>query len=184
MRIKRLLTAGYGTAEDQTFVNCWVRTEDQAFVSRWVRTILYSTVQAEDQTFVNRWVRTEDQAFVNSWVRTEDQTFVNRWVRTIIYSTVQAEDQRDGGKVRAVRMYGWLFTSEARRGTAGGCRDTSWEGIPELGNTHTHRQYHHLPASLSGTFLQTLPELVTSLKGHALFISSQLSTDAATGLRR
>ena len=65
-----------------------------------------------------------------------------------------------------------------------------------------------LPASLSGTFLQTLPELVTPLKGHshtpsiafrhlppnparfgyategALFISAQLSTDAVSALRK
>ena len=34
-----------------------------------------------------------------------------------------------------------------------------------------------LRASLSGTFLQALPDLVTPLKG-ALFISAQLSTDA------
>ena len=35
-------------------------------------------------------------------------------------------------------------------------------------------------ASLSGTFLQTLPELVTSLKGRALFISARvMSTDVA-----
>ena len=43
-----------------------------------------------------------------------------------------------------------------------------------------------LLASLSGTFLQTLPDLVTPLKGHALFIalfiSAQLSTDAVSNL--
>ena len=32
-----------------------------------------------------------------------------------------------------------------------------------------------LRASLSGTFLQTLPDLVTPLKGHSIFISAQLS---------
>ena len=36
-----------------------------------------------------------------------------------------------------------------------------------------------LRASLSGTFLQTLPDLVTPLKGHS-FISAQLSTDAVS----
>ena len=41
-----------------------------------------------------------------------------------------------------------------------------------------------LKASLSGTFLQTLPELVTPLKGHVLFISAQLSTDAVSSLRK
>ena len=39
-----------------------------------------------------------------------------------------------------------------------------------------------LPASFSGTVLQTLPELVTPLKGHS-FISAQLSTDAVGTLR-
>ena len=39
-----------------------------------------------------------------------------------------------------------------------------------------------LQASLSGTFLQTVPELVTSLKG-ALLISMQLSTDAVNALQ-
>ena len=40
-----------------------------------------------------------------------------------------------------------------------------------------------LRASLSGTFLQTLPDLVTPpLKGH--FISAQLSTDAVSALRK
>ena len=41
-----------------------------------------------------------------------------------------------------------------------------------------------LRASLSGTFLQTLPELVTPLKAGALFISAQLSTDAVSALRK
>ena len=40
-----------------------------------------------------------------------------------------------------------------------------------------------LRASLSGTFLQTLPDLVTPLKG-ALFISAQLSSDAVSALRK
>ena len=35
-----------------------------------------------------------------------------------------------------------------------------------------------LSASLSGTFLQALPDLVTPLKGHSQFISAQLSSDA------
>ena len=38
-----------------------------------------------------------------------------------------------------------------------------------------------LRAPLSGTFLQTLPDLVTPLKG-ALFIFAQLSTDAVSAL--
>ena len=37
-----------------------------------------------------------------------------------------------------------------------------------------------LRASLSGTFLQTLPDLATPLKGHS--ISAQLSTDAVSAL--
>ena len=41
-----------------------------------------------------------------------------------------------------------------------------------------------LPASLSGTFLQTLPELVTPLKEHVLFISAQLSTDAVIAIKK
>ena len=41
-----------------------------------------------------------------------------------------------------------------------------------------------LRASLSGNFLQTLPDLVTPLKGHVLFISAQLSTDAVSALRK
>ena len=39
-----------------------------------------------------------------------------------------------------------------------------------------------LRASLSGTLLQTLPDLVTPLNGHS-FISAQLSTDAVSALR-
>ena len=41
-----------------------------------------------------------------------------------------------------------------------------------------------LRASLSGTFLQTLPDLVTPLKGHSIFISVQLSSDAVSALRK
>ena len=41
-----------------------------------------------------------------------------------------------------------------------------------------------LRASLSGTFLQTLPDLLTPLKGHSIFISAQLSTDAVSDLRK
>ena len=40
--------------------------------------------------------------------------------------------------------------------------------------------FHSLQASLSGTFLQILPDLVTPLKGHS--ISAQLSTDAVSAL--
>ena len=36
-----------------------------------------------------------------------------------------------------------------------------------------------LRASLSGAFLQTLPELLTPLKGHSIFAFGQLSADAA-----
>ena len=43
--------------------------------------------------------------------------------------------------------------------------------------------YHTLRASLSGTFLQTLPDLITPLKG-ALFISAQLSSDAVSALQK
>ena len=55
-----------------------------------------------------------------------------------------------------------------------------------LGKTHGQgwRMYVTLQASLSGTFLQTLPEMITPLKGHALFISMQLSTDAVSSLRK
>ena len=41
-----------------------------------------------------------------------------------------------------------------------------------------------LRASLSGTFLQTLPDLVTPLKAGALFISARLSTEAVSALRK
>ena len=41
-----------------------------------------------------------------------------------------------------------------------------------------------LRASLSGTFLQTLPDLVTPLKVGPLFISAQLSSDAVSALRK
>ena len=45
----------------------------------------------------------------------------------------------------------------------------------------------HTPSSISDTFFQTLPELITPLKLHreeelVLFISAQLSTDAAGAL--
>ena len=39
-------------------------------------------------------------------------------------------------------------------------------------------------ASLSGTFLQTLPDLHGYATEGALFISAQLSTDAVSGLRK
>ena len=43
----------------------------------------------------------------------------------------------------------------------------------------------HVQASLSGTFLQTPPEMVTyALKPGALFTSAQLSTDAVSALRK
>ena len=41
-----------------------------------------------------------------------------------------------------------------------------------------------LRASLPGTFPQTLPELITPLKGHSVFISTQLSTDIVSSLRK
>ena len=41
-----------------------------------------------------------------------------------------------------------------------------------------------LPPSHSGTFLQTLPELVTYPTQGALFISAQLSTDAVRALEK
>ena len=41
-----------------------------------------------------------------------------------------------------------------------------------------------LRASLSGTFLQTLLDLVTPLSEGALFISAQLSSDAVSTLRK
>ena len=40
-----------------------------------------------------------------------------------------------------------------------------------------------LRASLYGTLLQTLPDLVTPLKGHSL-VSAQLSSDAVSALRK
>ena len=49
-------------------------------------------------------------------------------------------------------------------------------------HTHTYTHTHTLRASLSGTFLQTLPDLVTP-QG-VLFISAQLSTDAVSALRK
>ena len=47
----------------------------------------------------------------------------------------------------------------------------------EAALTAADKSRRTLRASLSGIFLQTLPDLVTPLKG-ALFISAQLSTDA------
>ena len=41
-----------------------------------------------------------------------------------------------------------------------------------------------LPASLSGTFLQTLPDLVTPLKGHSLSPRSCPATHAVSALRK
>ena len=43
---------------------------------------------------------------------------------------------------------------------------------------------HSQHASLSDTFLQTLPDLVTYATEGALFISAQLSTDAVSALRK
>ena len=45
-----------------------------------------------------------------------------------------------------------------------------------------HRVFYTLRASLSGTLLQTLPALVTPLKGYS--ISAQLSSDAVSALRK
>ena len=51
--------------------------------------------------------------------------------------------------------------------------------------THAiHSQSNTLRVSLSGSFLQTLPDMVTPLKGHSIFISVQLSTDAVSALRK
>ena len=41
-----------------------------------------------------------------------------------------------------------------------------------------------LRASLSGTFLHNLPELVTPLKGHSFSNSARLSSDAVSALRK
>ena len=41
-----------------------------------------------------------------------------------------------------------------------------------------------LRAPLSGTFLQTLPDIAPPLKGHSIFISAQLSSDAVSALRK
>ena len=47
-----------------------------------------------------------------------------------------------------------------------------------------HRYEISPRASFSGTFLQTLPELVTPLIEGALLVSAQLSTDAVSALRK
>ena len=57
-------------------------------------------------------------------------------------------------------------------------------GARGTGNNSVYSISHvTLRASLSRNILQTLPDLVMSLKG-ALFISAQLSTDAVRALRK
>ena len=96
--------------------------------------------------------------------------------------------------LRDVTDIPWLLKQNTSRlGRSGECRlhrcsplrvcrrngecSEQWAGIVMTNQTT-------LRASLSGTFLQTLPDLVTPLKGHALFISAQLSTEAVTALRK
>ena len=50
-------------------------------------------------------------------------------------------------------------------------------------HTDTHTHTHTLPAPLSGTFLQTLPDLVTPLKGHSLSPRSCPATRSAPSER-
>ena len=64
-----------------------------------------------------------------------------------------------------------------------GCRHGAPSATREPGLVKIVVLPHTLLASLSGTFLQTLPELVTPLK-KALVISSQLSTDTVRALRK
>ena len=58
--------------------------------------------------------------------------------------------------------------------------------IPSLDLDLTPQNYMDFPntPSLSGIFLQTMPDLVTPLKGPSIFISAQLSTDAVSALRK
>ena len=56
------------------------------------------------------------------------------------------------------------------------------DAMPPMPGCRRERTKPSLPASLSGTFLQTLPDLVTPLKGHSL--STQLSSDAVRAPRK
>ena len=70
----------------------------------------------------------------------------------------------------------------ASSGQAGkGLMSVSWFTAEH--GPHIVTGYATLRASLSGTFLQTLPDIVTPLKG-ALSISAQLSTDVVSALRK
>ena len=61
---------------------------------------------------------------------------------------------------------------------------------PSIAFRHLHSEHRHvfrhlqLRASLSGTFLQTLPDHISYVTEGALFISAQLSTDAVSVLQK
>ena len=80
--------------------------------------------------------------------------------------TLRATSVRSGSQ--DIRSFEVLCASEARSCVK--------EDVDVLGSTT-------LRTPLSGTFLQTLPDLVTPNKG-ALFISAQLSTDAVSALQK
>ena len=68
----------------------------------------------------------------------------------------------------------------ARQATPTHCRVSA--GLPGESSLVSYCYLPTLRALLSGTFLQTLPDLVTPLNGHS--ISAQLSTDAVSALRK
>ena len=76
---------------------------------------------------------------------------------------------------------GWGGEGVAAVGGGGGGRERGHWG--PFYSTGQHSATCTLRATLSGTFLQILPDLVTPLNG-ALFISPQLSTEAVSALRK
>ena len=75
-------------------------------------------------------------------------------------------------KGRGLRSVDEWFEDDGVGGWGGGVTEFVWEGSEEcFGNVRGGgggRGVGTLRASLSSTFLQTLPDLVTPLKGHSL----------------
>ena len=88
---------------------------------------------------------------------------------------VQADGRREEGK-RGVKEGRSGRGEEGGGERRGGGRGERRRGGGRLGNgvSCTIKALVTLPASLFGTFLQTLPDLVTSLKGHSLSPHSAL----------
>ena len=84
----------------------------------------------------------------------------------------QADGRREEGKRGAKEGRSGRGEGGGGGGEGGGAKEGG--GRPGNGVSCTIKALVTLPASLFGTFLQTLPDLVTSLKGHSLSPHSAL----------